>query len=238
MIEFSDFLRETAVFHRNSQLNPALWDGDALRPDVRTKLLNFAEAWRSFAKIPREDVLDELMVGGNAGYFYNDDSDIDVHLLIDRSALGLGSYVDDYLQDKKAEWTSRYDVRVKGYPIEPYAQDVSERFTSGQGVYSLTRGEWLQRPTDVDYDPTADERLQRRVGTLSRAIDKLIEKNADSGEFDLLKKKISDMRSRSLKRGGELGRGNLAFKILRLDGALDRMADFVKRKRAEALSLE
>lgn len=237
MERFCDFIEE-ATFHRNGELNPALWDGDRLRPDVRTKLLNFAEAWRRFAKIPEDDVIDVLMVGGNAGLYYNEDSDIDVHLLIDRSKLGLGSYADEYLQDKKATWTSRYDVRVKGYPIEPYAQDVAEKFTSGQGVYSLLHDQWVQKPTQVDYDPTADKYLHRKVSTMERAIDKMIEDRADPDEFDLLKKKISDMRSRSLRRGGELGKGNLVFKILRLDGALDRMTDYVKKRKAESLSLE
>lgn len=236
MKKLADLLDE-ATLHFNPTLNKDLWDGERLKSDVRTSLLNFAEAWRRFAKIPEDAVLDVLMVGGNASYFYNESSDVDVHLLLDRQSLGFGPMTDEYLKDKKALWTQKYDVRVKGYQVEPYAQDVSETPPVGQGVYSLKRNEWVQKPAVSDYDPEKDEVLKAKVSRWTDTIDGLVKAGASPEEFGVLKNKLADMRSGSIRKGGELSRGNLVFKSLRLAGVLDRMSDYVKRREAQDISL-
>lgn len=226
-----DYLR------RNSALNPVLWDGDRLRPDVRTHLLNFAEAFRRFAKIPEGAVRDVYMVGGNTGLYYNDLSDVDVHLVIDRSALGAGDLTDEYLRDKKALWTLRHDVRVKGYQVEPYAQDTSDPLVPGQGVYSVQRGEWVQRPIETDYDPSTDPILRTRADSWRRSIDKLLSNPSSVDDLETVRRRLADMRSRSISRGGELGRDNLVFKSLRNTGHLDRITNHIRRMTSDSLSL-
>lgn len=236
MNKFHSF-SESVGLRRNYQLNPRLWDGDTLKPEVRTALLNFAEAWRKYAGIPEGKVQDILLVGGNASFYYNDSSDIDVHLLVDRNQLGFGSLTEEHLKDKKALWSIRHDVRVKGIPVEPYAQDLSEKAPQGQGVYSLQRGVWVQRPTDSTYDPENDPELDDRVAHWQRTIDTLVNARPPVEEFDALKNKMATMRSQGIARGGELDRDNLVFKALRLSGHLDKMSEYVKRRQASDLSI-
>lgn len=236
MLKFSTHILEASL-HRNAQLNPDLWVGEALRPEVRRSLLNFAEAWRKFARIPEDAVLDILMVGGNASYFYNEASDIDVHILINKATLGFGTMTDHYLKDRKSIWSIQHDVRVKGYQVEPYAQDISEKPPQGQGVYSLLRGEWVQKPVVTDYDPAGDEELNRKVTDWQSAIDKLVDDGRGVEEFDALKRKLSEMRKNGIAAGGELSRDNLIFKALRLSGHLDKMSQYVKQKQTRDLSL-
>lgn len=225
-----------ATLHRNDSLNPALWDGDRLKSDVRTALLNFAEAWRKYARIPREAVLDVLLVGGNASLYYNEASDIDVHLLVDPKMLPGGDMADEFLRDRKALWTARYNVHIKGYPVEPYAQPTTEKFPAGQGVYSLTRAAWVQRPTTSSYDPSKDPKLAKKVEAWRDAIDHAIH---DEGEEDVdaLRNKLAEMRARAIRTGGELSRNNLVFKALRLSGHIDAMKSFIRRQEASRLSL-
>lgn len=237
MNRFSDLFDESVGLRRNDSLNPVLWDGDRLRPDVRVKLLNFGEAWRAFAGIPAGAVSDIVMVGGNAGLYYNDESDVDVHLIVDKSALPFGTVTEEYLRDKKALWTARYDVRIRGYQVEPYAQGLGEPFAAGQGVYSLERDAWLQRPTDSRYDPEKDRDLERRVAHWQRAIDSALSGDAGTEAMDVMRDKLSSMRGRSISRHGELGRDNLVFKALRLSGYLSRMSDYSAGKRVGELSL-
>ena len=40
----------------HKELNPKLWNDFELKPEVRAKLLQFAEVWREFAKIPKSAV--------------------------------------------------------------------------------------------------------------------------------------------------------------------------------------
>src|SRR5882757_1795485 len=114
MKNFQRFLQEewqsTARFH--TQLNPVLWDGERLRPQIRAKLLSFANAWGEFAKIPPNLIDDVLLVGGSAGYNYTDKSDLDVHLLLERNKLGNRDLVDELLQTKKNLWGLQHKVKI------------------------------------------------------------------------------------------------------------------------------
>lgn len=177
------------------------------------------------------------MVGGNASYYYNDSSDIDVHLLVDKASLGFGPLTEEHLKDKKTLWTIRHDVRVKGIPLEPYAQDVSEKAPIGQGVFSLRRNEWVQKPIDPTYDPDTDVRLERKVKDWQRAIDRLVNSRPPIEKFDGLKSRLSEMRSKGIARGGELDPDNLVFKALRFSGHLDKMSEYIKQRQAQDLSI-
>ncbi len=102
MKPFYSYLEELKIsLQYHDELNPKLWNGNKLKPEVRTKLLKFADTWADYASIPKNLIQDVIMVGGNVNYNYTDKSDIDVHLIIDRNKLGERKLVDDYLQSKK-----------------------------------------------------------------------------------------------------------------------------------------
>lgn len=236
MINFSRFLSEDP-FQIHKQLNPLLWDrSNKLLPDVRVKLLKFADTWAEFAKIPPSMIQDIVLTGGNAGFLYNGQSDLDVHLIVDRAALGYGPLVDDFLQDRKNLWTLKHHVTVKGIPVEPYAQDPSEAPPVGQGTYSLKNDVWLNFPSTVTYDPETDPVLARKVAHWAAMIDKVIEDRRPLSQFEGIRKKLSNMRKRGLARRGELDRDNLIFKSLRNSGHIDRMNNYVAEAQDRELS--
>lgn len=236
MLKFARFLAEDP-FEIHKQLNPLLWDrNNRLLPEVKEKLLQFAEAWGAFAKIPPAMVNDIILTGGNAGFLYNGQSDLDVHLLVDRAALGYGPLVDDFLQDRKTLWSVKHHITVKGIPVEPYAQDLSERPPAGQGIYSLRNDVWIQFPSAITYDPAADPVLAKKVAHWMGVIDKVIKERRPLSEFQGIRKKLSDMRKRGLARRGELDRDNLIFKALRNSGHIDRMNNYVAQETDRELS--
>jgi hypothetical protein len=226
-----------STLQKHPVLNPKLWDGEKLKPDVRVALLRFGRAWQEFAKIPDSLVRDIIMIGGNASYFYNDTSDIDVHLLINRAELGFGPIVDDFLADRKALWTTKHHAKVRGYSLEPYAQDICDSYSVGQGVYSLIRDEWIQKPTHSDYDPEHDRQLARKVDHWQKVIIAAIE-DGDEHKVSALKERIRAKRGAGIKKSGELNQDNLVFKELRNLGVLDRMDDFLGTHEDERLSLQ
>lgn len=232
-------LKESTLQY-HEQLNSKIWDNMVLKPEIRGKLLQIAETWRQFANIPNELVQDVIITGGNCNYNYTDQSDIDLHLVIDRNLVNPDrALVDDYLQDKKILWTmSHPDINIKGYPVELYAQDLDEQPHEGQGVYSLMSNSWIQAPRYLGIDFENDYHLKKKVKFYADLIDKMIAQRADKDTMDQIKKKIRTMRGDSIAQGGEFAFGNLVFKELRNMGYLDKMDDYEKSMQDKALSLE
>ena len=130
-------------------LNPKLWDNDRLRSEVRGALLRISEDFIKFVDIPFK-VLDIVIAGGNANYNYTEQSDIDVHLVVDRDGFGIPrDFIDQFLQDKKILWTMTHpDIKIYGYPLEdlcpcwsfrlyratPYEGDEGHRWRACRGL--------------------------------------------------------------------------------------------------------
>jgi hypothetical protein len=223
----------------HDELNPKLWNDFRLKPEVRRKLLQFAEVWREFAKIPKSAVKDILMLGGNTNYNYTDLSDIDVHLVIDKNEMAPNNpLLDDYLQDKKQMWTMAHNVTILGYGLEPYAQDVSDdSIKKNQGIYSLLKNEWIAKPEYIGDDMLKDPTLKKKVKFYMKMIDDMINNKSDELAFKNLKAKLRDMRGAAIKKGGEFSFENLVFKELRNRGYLHKMTEYTKTLQDQSLSL-
>ena len=228
----------TLEYHR--ELNPKIWENGQLKGEVKGKLIQIANEWRMFAKIPEDMVKDIIITGGNVNYNYTPMSDIDLHLVIDRDAFNPSrEFTDEYLQDKKILWTfSHQGISIYGYPVELYAQDINDRPHMGQGVYSIMSNQWLQMPEYLGLDFENDYHLQQKVEHYKDLIDKMIRQNASGGTIDMIKTRIRQMRGDSIAKGGEFAFGNLVFKELRNQGYLDKMNDYEKTMQDKALSLE
>lgn len=240
--KFSKF-KESSTLEYHDMLNPKIWDGAVLKSEVRGKLLQIADAWRDFAKIHPDTITDIILTGGNANYNYTPQSDLDLHLIINRGEFN-GSmidraFVDEYLQDKKILWTLTHSgINIYGYPVELYAQDINDQPHSGQGVYSVMHDHWIQEPEYLNLNFESDPNLQDKVDFYKDMIDKLIDQHADSDSIDTLKERIKSMRGDSIAQGGEFAFGNLVFKELRNAGYLDKLSDYDKSRKDKALSLE
>lgn len=236
-IPISTFEDISLQYHNN--LNPKLWADGKLKPEVRGKLIQFAETWRDFAMIPKEMVQDIVMTGGNANYNYTDQSDIDVHLVVDRDGFGLPrDFVDQFLQDKKILWTMTHPgITIYGYPLEPYAQDPSETIPMNQGQYSLMNDQWIQMPTNLNLDFTGNQVLQDKVDHYKQVIDRLIRSSASSNALKTIKNKITSARGPAIAKGGEFSLENLVFKELRNQGYMDKIDMYIKSEQDKALSL-
>jgi len=222
----------------HSELNPKLWDDFQLKSQVRDKLLQFAETWREFAKIPKSAVKEVIMLGGNANYNYTDLSDIDVHLVVDKSEIAKDNpLLDDYLQDKKQMWTMAHKITILGYGLEPYAQDQSVAYPKNQGVYSLTNDEWIVKPVFIGDEMIKDPYLKKKVKFYMHMIDDMIKNHVDIDSVKHFKEKLRDMRGAAIKRGGEFSFENLVFKELRNQGYLDKLSAYQRTNQDQALSL-
>ncbi len=231
-------LRELkTTLQSHDQLNPKLWNGEKLDPEVWQALNKISKEWAKFANIPNKAIKDVIIVGGNANYNYTKHSDIDLHLVIDKSGVKCDGLVDDYLLSKKQLWTLTHDITVKGQPVELYAQDFRDPFRKGQGVYSLKSNKWLQQPERVKFDANC-QAVKDKVYDLEHGIMSLINsKSDDISTFRRLKGKLKGMRQTAIEKGGEYAPENLAFKELRNRGVLDKMNKYLRNLEDKDLSL-
>ncbi len=237
MKSFTTLMEElelTLQYH--DQLNPSIWDGDTLRPEIHDKLMEIAEAWRQYANIPARCVKDIIITGGNVNFNYTPFSDVDLHLITDFHDMGEYGLVYDYLMSKKGLWADAHHITINGYNVELYAQPIDEKFHAGQGAYSLKTNEWIQKPTNLHLDFQHDPRLVQHVEEYLDKISKVIQ----SGDLDsarALKDSIREMRGASITKAGEFAIGNLIFKELRNRGALDQLSTHIKSHEDQALSI-
>ncbi|QBP06181.1 hypothetical protein [Synechococcus phage S-B68] len=222
----------------HEELNPRLWDDKKkLDPEVWRALDRIGKEWAEFANIPKGAIKDVIVTGGNANYNYTKYSDIDLHLVIDKDMIDCQDVLDDYFQSKKQLWALTHDIKVKGQPVELYAQSYKDPFREGQGIYSLKSNKWLQEPTPYKINRKHPEVI-RKVKDLMFQIDTLIDSRSDDRDaFKRLKSRLKEMRSSAIEKGGEYAPENLVFKELRNRGYLDKMNDYVRNLHDEDLSL-
>ena len=233
-------LRLTLRYHK--KLNIKFWDQyediSFLRPEVRDKLLQIGYRWADFAKIPPEAIKDIILVGGNANYNYTRFSDLDLHLVVDKTQIAdCPELLDDYLRDKKKLWALVHDIKIYSHPVELYAQDENDPLPANQGVYSVMDNEWVMEPRRAEVD-LSDPLLLRKVRAMVEKIDDLIENEADDPDvLRKLQKRIRDMRASAIQQGGEFALENLVFKELRNRGYLDKLSNHIKHLEDTNLSL-
>jgi len=210
-------------------LNPKFWNGKTLKPEVRKGLLKIGNYWAEAIGIPKEAIEDMHLVGGNASYLYNSQSDLDLHLIVDKSKVSeCEDLLDDYLRARKKLWSYEQDVTIFGTEVEVYAEDVDDPKPARQGRYSLEKGRWITEPS-TEAPKGDDVVIQSRIKDLEAEIDEIIDTGiANPEQLKWIKERVFKLRRQSIQQGGEFAQGNLVFKGLRNTGAIDRLNSYLK----------
>jgi hypothetical protein len=141
---------------------------------------------------------------------------------------------------KKTLWNEHHNITVAGFDVEMYVQDASEIHAS-TGIYSLTDDSWVLQPNP--YDPSIDRKaVRRKAEVYMDMIDNAIKSQCDTSCLDVLKESVKQMRKAGLESGGEYSVENLAFKVLRRNGYIEKLFDasrdaFDKEYSVESLCL-
>lgn len=218
-------------FH--DKLNPALWDGDQLKPEVSDKLLKIARAFIKFLDVPNLNFTHITISGSNAAYTYTDKSDIDLHVLVDIPA-DQQEFMRNFFDAKKTVFNSQHNITIKGQPVELYVQFTSQPHASA-GIYNLIDKKWLSVPkkqkakiNDIDVRSKAES----YVNAISNAI-----KQRDIKQADKIWEQIKEDRKNGLSKYGEFGTENIVFKTLRNAGFLELLQKFRQVYADQQLSL-
>lgn len=222
----------------HKELNPKLWDGDRLKPEVLEKMRQIAEHFVKFLDVPKLKVEDIIMTGSSANYNWTGSSDIDLHIVIDIKKMGVEckEFTTELFDAKKDVWADKYDITIYGLPVETYVQDSAEPHVSS-GEFSIKNNKWIKEPKYSPPDVDTSE-VKTKANYFKRAIDKVVKNDVGYQQAKSIKKKIKNYRNAGLQKEGEFSTENLVFKELRNSGYLGKLSDYIKDETSEELSLE
>src|SRR6056300_1701706 len=128
----------------NKKLNPVLWEGGSLKPEIREKLIEIAKVFQEFIGV-EIDAADYTLTGSNANFTWTEYSDLDLHIIV----RGMPDEKERELYNaKKALWSEEHNITIKGLLVECYVQGQEEEHHS-TGVYSIVADQWLEKPKKV-----------------------------------------------------------------------------------------
>ena len=136
---------EEESFAVQETLQPDIWDEGRLRPDVHEKLMGITEEF--ILTLEGNPELEDLRFTGSlANYNWSDYSDLDLHLVIDFSAVDANeAMVKSIFDEARMAWNNENNIEVHGFEVELYIENLSEVHQSG-GVYSVLDDVWLVVP--------------------------------------------------------------------------------------------
>ena len=223
---------DAVIFH--DTLNPALWKNNQLKPRIRFQLLKIAKHFINFIDIPKLNLQDITISGSNAAYTYTKHSDLDLHLIVtmpkDQSA-----YMKSLFDAKKNQYNFNHDIKVKGIDVELYVQD-SEQAHHSAGIYSVLDDRWISEPKSERADINDDD-VKDKVNNYTDKIQQALQ-SKDIDQARAIKDDISKIRKSGLDRAGEFSIENLAFKVLRAKGLIDKLRQHILNLEDEELSLK
>ena len=226
-------ISDAVTFH--DKLNPKLFRGQHLQPDVENQLKSIAEDFLQEMGIHDLDVRDITISGSNAAYSYTDHSDLDLHILVNMKDLPNDEIYREFFNAKKTIYNDTHDITIKGIPVELYIQDASEPVIS-LGEYSIKNNKWLRLPTKrrSNFDQTATkQKYEKMLEVIETAL-----KAKDLNKLNKVLKKIKQYRQAGLDKGGEFGPENLAYKALRSQGYITKLYDLRDKLHSQRLSIE
>ena len=228
----SDNSIDLSGFKMQDTLNPKIWDkNEKLRPEIRKNLLKIADDYFEGLELGSVDIEDVTLTGSLANYNWSQYSDVDLHMIIDYKEVPVDeTLVQDFLKTKSASWNQAHDIKIYGYDVELYVQDISEEHTS-TGVYSILNNEWVlkpeKKPIKID-----NINVKLKAERIMDSIDDLYAEMKDSENYDdvveksdKIKERIKKMRQAGLDEAGEFSVENMVFKVLRRNGMLERLSD-------------
>jgi len=220
------------TFKVQPELNKIFWDQNKmLNPTIRLALLKVAEYFYDSIKLDKKPVIKDIVFTGSlANYNYSKYSDIDLHLLFDFEEMeGDMEMIEQFFTLAKANWNDQHDVSIKGYPVEVYAEDYRSPHIS-TGLFSVMKNQWIKEPQKVT--PVVDKLdVKTKVNYVNKLYNHFLTlykqhqtKGLDANIYKL-REKIRQYRQAGLDRGGEFSTENIAFKVMRRVGLLDKLKE-------------
>lgn len=223
-------------FRLQKELESNIWDDEGnLELKVRKTLLEISDDFWEACNIRWVKPVDSVLTGSICNFNWSSYSDIDLHLVVDFSKIHpRKDFVKEYFDDKKNEWNDSHEsLKIFGYPVELYVQDINETSKS-DGIYSLYKNKWIRKP-----DPDAFSAIKLNKYAIKDVSAKIMTRiddlsDAFNGETDKhklediakscedIQKDLKHLRQVGLK-DSEMSTGNICYKVVRRSGYMEKL---------------
>lgn len=223
----------------NDKLNPEIFDeNNNVKPDISEQLINYVDGFVSYAadkSIMLPGIVDIELIGSNAGYLYQPDSDIDIHMIVDKP---LQPEFAEQLFNEFDLYEAENPLMIGDSKVELGIEDGYEVATNTKDArkYSLVNSSWVDDSDKQGIyskdDLSSVSGYEEIVNELAQQIDNVV----DNDKFDQaleLKNQIRQNRSDDLANIGSLSLGNVVFKELRNMGSYDKLRNYIREKEIE-----
>jgi len=233
---------EIAGFDINETLDPNIWESSQnMNQEVRDRLLEVSDDF--IAGLPFDVDIDDIKLTGSlATYNWSKFSDVDLHIVVDFSTIDDDEeLVKDYFNAKKTVWNLRHEIYIHDYEIEIYVENVGDKHIA-QGIYSILNDAWIKKP-EREFFEIDEEEVKKKASSIMSQIE-YIEEVAAGDPLDAeklaerAKEKIRKMRQAGLdSEKGVYSVKNIAFKVLRRNGYLERLSNVKTQSYDRVMSL-
>jgi len=233
---------EESSFEMRPELQPEIWRDKELWPEVRQRFLEIVEDFLDGldVNVPVDDV---RLTGSLANYNWSKYSDADVHIVVDFLEIDEDvELVKAFFNAAKARWNDHHDINVYGFEVELYVENIGDPHHSS-GVYSIATNKWIIEPTprDVEIDFITARKKSDDIETQANLVERILQSGNTHGALKIIeriKHKIRRMRQAGLDSPQrEFSPENIAFKILRRNGTLERLGGLKRNAYDTQMSL-
>ena len=211
-----------------NHLFPKMWKNNKLKSIISRRLMVIADDVLSSLDLDH-DPEDIIITGSIASYNWHELSDIDLHIMLDFDKIGEDfNLVKRMLDLTRINWNKKHNIMIEGKEVELYFQHHTEPHESN-GMWSLELEKWLVLP--VKLNPELDiQTTEKKAEAIAQSVEHLFtlfQEGHFKQAYDYagkIKNKISKMRTAGLAREGIFSPENLAFKMLRNSGYLEKIS--------------
>lgn len=231
-------------FEMQDDLAPSLWQDKKLLPEVREKLMQIAQDFIDSLEMGIE-IIDVRLTGSLANYNWSKYSDIDLHIVVDFSAVDENlEIVKGFFDAKRVHWNYSHQIMIDQYEVEIYVEDDDEDHIS-TGIYSIKNDDWTIEPGPSEQVFEIDEaNVKKKAASMMTQIEVAEDEMEDDPKkayemSDKIKEKIRNMRASGLRTSqGQYSIENVAFKVLRRSNYLQRLSDLKTKSYDMMMSME
>jgi hypothetical protein len=226
----------------STTLYPPLWSKDKLSPAAKSQLIRIAEWALTDLNIPNAKMEDATISGSIANFNYSSFSDVDLHIFINIDHVENPRMVEAYMRTYSTVWNAEHEITLFGLPVNIFVKNAHGTELSA-GIYSVMKSQWIRKPKPMKLEVTREEVLAVTLpyaDKIETALDNY-EKNpgaAPCASYSGLRTDLRKFRKKHLEKDGELGVGNLAYKVLRRAGLINRLEQLFVRCTDATYSIE
>ncbi len=214
-----------AITRFPTDLDPRIWDGTQMKPDVRDMSLTIVDRLMRSSGIDGLAVDAVELLGSNASYEYDDSSDFGMHVFAHSPSFppaqldGLLSLLNTAVEQRQEG-----HITFSGIPVEvTFHAERTENYLprAGIGQYSISEGRWIEmpvlQPDNFDRTQMAAD-LRKFVAAYNELVTQYAagRKGFDCSQFGDLDDELGDYRDSGFTNGfGSRSTQNLTYRALR-----------------------